>query len=587
MHQDLNQPCHSGTLTQPCHTGGSGGGFLENLLFKALNRPYFVDNNPRLYKRGSDIKTHLRRVDDYVSSLTLDESGKCACLINSLEESIQFELFSHLDYTEHSEDYKWIREKLEILLGERSSTASPLMQLLKVKQGSDQSLREFVTDIRVNATKIMGTNCDPQKREEYMIVTFINGLANNRAAVALRQLSPKTLEECYLLVKKETSKSCKLSENDNHLRILGNNDNKIIENLQNQLTRLQSQVNYLTSIIQQKESPLKPSYAQAARRQMGATKGRPQENQLQSPNEGRPGQQFQHRFQPRIQPRFQCYNCGQLGHMARDCRNTPVCSLCREIGHNSRVCRKNNFKRVRRLYEENMSENDVESGSLAQSHVPKEEEMIEASVCVLAEPQESLRQENVISVTKVQQKSRAPVKRNEEVEKWTAYIYGNGAKPRTKSSPTLISRSRPERAANKPLVRAEIEGTEAKVFLDSGAELNVIEESFVKSLLAHNKNIKIQQSDVYIRCANDSRMKGLGKVCLNMSLNGCHMRQTFTIVRGLFPKVIVGIRQMKRCNIMVDPGNDCVWVGTRRVPFVSKVQSIDEQENGWQLIRRA
>ena len=169
-----------------------------------------------------------------------------------------------------------------------------------------------------------------------------------------------------------------------------------------------------------------------------------------------------------------------------------------------------------------------------------------------------------------------------EVDQWVAYINGNGTKPKPRA-PTLISNSRPERAANKPLVNGIIEGMETKIFFDTGAEINVIDEVFFQRLQKKNPRLKVEPVNSFIRCANDSRMKALGKVQLNIFLQGILTNQTFTIVRGIFPKIIIGIRQMKRCDIVVDPMNDCIWFKNRPIPFVSKVMLPKDQENCSQL----
>lgn len=68
-----------------------------------------------------------------------------------------------------------------------------------------------------------------------------------------------------------------------------------------------------------------------------------------------------------------------------------------------------------------------------------------------------------------------------------------------------------------------------------------------------------------------------------MTIGGAWTRQIFTVVKGMFPKTIVGIREMKRCGIKVDPKNDCIWFCERPIPFVSKVSL--PTENSHQLVQ--
>ena len=73
------------------------------------------------------------------------------------------------------------------------------------------------------------------------------------------------------------------------------------------------------------------------------------------------------------------------------------------------------------------------------------------------------------------------IKSGNEVVKWVSYIQGNGRNPKL-NAPTLISCKRPERAAYKPLVAGMIEGLQSKTFFGTGAELNVVDETFMKML---------------------------------------------------------------------------------------------------------
>ena len=183
---------------------------------------------------------------------------------------------------------------------------------------------------------------------------------------------------------------------------------------------------------------------------------------------------------------------------------------------------------------------------------------------------------------------------------WTNYVSGNGAKPRkplekegrgrtteplkekkSRYAPTLISESKAERARNKPVVPALVEGKIQKnIFFDSGCECNLIDFTFLKAVSKVNPNVKLlQSSGGTLSCANGSKMEVLGHTMLNVRVGSKSMYMKFAVVASIFPNVLIGIRSMKAEKICIVPAWDCLKVEGCTVPFVSKIEATDVNLN--------
>ena len=156
--------------------------------------------------------------------------------------------------------------------------------------------------------------------------------------------------------------------------------------------------------------------------------------------------------------------------------------------------------------------------------------------------------------------------------KWVKYVQGQSKKPKMTYAEAAITGGSPK-TKNKPLVAAKIEGVKQNLFIDTGAELNVIDAGLVKKILRKNNAVKLMDDSSMVRCANDSRMKTMGKVEVLVDINGVCEKQIFSIVPKIFPRVILGIRQMKKSNIQVDPTLNCIWLDGMQVPLVSKISN--------------
>jgi hypothetical protein len=118
----------------------------------------------------------------------------------------------------------------------------------------------------------------------------------------------------------------------------------------------------------------------------------------------------------------------------------------------------------------------------------------------------------------VKKLKKALTESQRQVQEWVSYIEGRGRKPKVHNPPTLISDSRTERAANKPLIWRVCEGKDTKLFLDSGAEINVIDKKLFDELRAFSGNkVSFSRHEGTISCANGSKMQSLGETFENTS----------------------------------------------------------------------
>jgi len=141
-----------------------------------------------------------------------------------------------------------------------------------------------------------------------------------------------------------------------------------------------------------------------------------------------------------------------------------------------------------------------------------------------------------------------------------------------KDTATVITRTHSETARNKPIVKGLINECEAKMLLDTGADINIIDKFFAQNVL----NLKLEQSrknSSYIKCANGSSMKVVGTVYLAVKIGKSINKIEFRIVENLFPRVILGIVALKQLKISLCPESSCAIVKNEKVPFLSKVDS--------------
>jgi hypothetical protein len=159
-----------------------------------------------------------------------------------------------------------------------------------------------------------------------------------------------------------------------------------------------------------------------------------------------------------------------------------------------------------------------------------------------------------------------------EADQWVNFIEGRSRRPnvRQPKTHTVISESCSETAHNKPLVIGRCAGEKAKLFVDSGAEMNVVDSEFLEHLVAKQMPVRFTPVSSRIQCANGTQMTVTGHAVMSLQIGPVKAVQKFMVVKNLFPKVIVGIRSMKTMDIVIDPVADCLVVnGSVQIPFIS------------------
>ena len=207
---------------------------------------------PSTFVKGDDINSHIRNVEKYIDEMEIKSEESPHVLINTLDERVQHELFSCLEFKENKRNMQWIINKLKETYGIKESQVSPLAKLLKIRQGHSMSLRDFLSEIRVHAYRIMGDE-NPDLREKYMIKAFLHGLSDRTMAVAAEEIEYDTLDECFRAIRKEDK--VKHPNVTTELFMMQTTENERIQKLENEVRYLKRQIQELLSKMESKSTP--------------------------------------------------------------------------------------------------------------------------------------------------------------------------------------------------------------------------------------------------------------------------------------------------------------------------------------------
>ena len=529
-------------------SGDSSSASLTNVLNRFLSQFLLKDElrNTSLFNRQDDIDQHLRFVSEKISSLQLSDHDKVSFLMNSLHHDVRSEMQTVENFTDASKEYSTLKKFLCDLYRKKKSSVSSILELLDLRQSSNQSTRDFLSSVRITGYRVL-SDVSNQDRDKFLLKAFINGLANTKFSEALQQLQPKTLTEAYEMIKNERSEFAKHDENV--MKISSGTDN-----------------NYLLSTIKKMQMEIN-----CLKNEVSALKISPN---VKAAHNYKPTLNLKNRSQSQD---VVCFRCNQTGHVSKYCKNRPFCPHCNAAGHSLRDCNRRN--KVRQFHFESVDCNSM----------PGTADLIDE---VVSNPDNSKEEifQGVSSITcqKVSPRTLAKPKTYAKcVENWADYIKGSTAqprqplstlqenisiKPRSIGGRTLISNTHSETAANKPIVVCRIKNRQCPILFDSGAELNVISEKFLSDLKKDNPSTKFVQGNGFLNCANGSQLKVLGYTGVTVSIGVSQILLKFTVVKDLFPKMIIGLPAMKKHAIDIIPSEDSIEVQGIKVPFMSKTR---------------
>ena len=506
------------------HVSGDFENHESHALSNILNALITKENTPRpsIYIKNTDVNFHIQKVNSFIDAIGVKEDKlRIGILLSSLDQDVQYEIFCQSDYSKDN-DYRWICNKFVELFKTKQSSVTPLIKLLEIKQKYDQSLRDYISQLRITAYRLMSDH-DVHLREKYLVVAFLTGLFDEKTAIAVRSMDPDSLDKAYSMVKHEQKNNPMKQFDVNGIIHKGNTGNEF-NNLINEVKYLKQQLAELKSLV---------------RDSMMGNKS----------NNNNASKQRDMNFKKNII----CHNCEKPGHFVRDCKIPIRCKNCNKNGHITKYCRAqdNGYRKgnVRNITQNVGEESDVMSNTS------------ESSTCI---------NNDFFVVSKTNKKK--PKKINAHVnnaELWADYVKGNSTnKP---SSKTLITSSNSEVARNKPIIRGKLEGFQGKFFLDSGADINIIDSSLLKKIQARRRNILVSKSKASLRCANGSTMTSLGEVRLDMKFGETNISDKFIVIDSIFPRVFIGLRTLKKLRMNISPEDECAYINNDKFPFISTI----------------
>ena len=129
---------------------------------------------------------------------------------------------------------------------------------------------------------------------------------------------------------------------------------------------------------------------------------------------------------------------------------------------------------------------------------------------------------------------------------------------------SVITKRNKELARNKPIIISTVQNTKAKIFLDTGADINLVDKTLIFQHLKMRKG-DLRPTSSSVKCANGGNLDVLGEIDLNVQIGSSMSRETFLVANKVFPGVIIGLVGMNCMSIAMCPAESCTFTGNKRV----------------------
>jgi len=538
---------------------------LVNSLDKLLHKDVLTKPSIFVPFSSISIKQHIETVDKYCKFISASSSlQKVLILWETLDDAVRNEIIFDPEYDSHSENYEWLSKKLTCLFPLKTNKTTDLLELHQIRQ-SGRTLEAYASVVKQECAKRRNSF---QSNELQRVATniFISGLDNELYRKAVKRQNPANVEEAVKLLKNlkpvdGDATFCKVEESSNKC-----NCKSLIDNLVDKIDYLQKLVIGLQRNFMTKNNA-------------NSNTNRNINNNYNERQKFQSSTRFNQQHNLRSNKQIKCYTCGRFGHISRNCRQ-------------------NTTNRVRNLeYDEMPPESESNDDKFStQTFVSNVTGQQNCALIVEKIPKCDFQtlslneQNNTKPINKKQPKK--PVNKqskifaskcDSDVLSIEKFINGGSLKKneyknaKKAYSMTVISKASSEKAKNKPIVKGNVNFTPAKIFLDSGADTNIIDGQFALNVLGV-KSSEISKTGSTIKCANGSSMSVIGECKLMVNFCGLEKKIRFLLVNNLFPRVIIGISAMKDLNVEISPPQSCAFVNNVKLPFISRVVSDEKNE---------